>query len=401
MIDLNSVLDVIAKRRDRNPRAGREQFQIAKAFMPNDNGNLAIEKAFMPNNNGNLASVMENALSKQPETVTIDETIKPATKVETRPLLPMPDRPEVVTQTTEVQPENPVVAEKYQRMQEYAQKDFSKRKNPDFDPSLPESDTNKKYIIGKDRDTKRDWKDILKSIGLAAAQGVANNKGNSLESVLGAALGGAATGGIAGAIDPNTDDRWMNDIKLAKATQEYEKAYGVEKGKTEEAKRQAELDILRQKPDWQRREQDRKEWKDLIDAEYKRNLTIIGKEKADEIKANNQRIYDLRLRGVDQNDERIKILRDRNEELKRHNRVTEEQAVTREQNISERQRIGIDARKDAADARKNAEAFIIKLRDRLANERDMKKDERKRLEKQIKDVELEMQATGSAMPTRQ
>lgn len=66
------------------------------------------------------------------------------------------------------------------------------------------------------------------------------------------------------------------------------------------------------------------EFKAINDADYKRNLIRLGDSKAKEVADNNLRIFELRKRGLDQNDKRIQILEERNAEIMRHNQVTED-----------------------------------------------------------------------------
>jgi len=151
-------------------------------------------------------------------------------------------RPLEMTEMVQSQPtpQRSVVDDKYAEVQRLEQKDFSKKKNPAYDPKLPESETNQRYIHGKDRDKTKSVKDVFKALGLGALQGIANSRGGDLATVLGGALGGAASGGIAGAIDPNTDDRMMNEIKLAKARGEYDQTYAREnQRKQDEVTREA------------------------------------------------------------------------------------------------------------------------------------------------------------------
>lgn len=109
----------------------------------------------------------------------------------------------------------------------------------------------------------------------------------------------------------------------------------------EEAKNRiqnANADYLEQKPEIAQAEAIRKqqttdiaEFKAINDAEYKQNVIALGKDKADELKANNERLFDLKKRGVDQNDQRIKILERRNDEINRHNLETEKQGAAKVQ----------------------------------------------------------------------
>lgn len=100
--------------------------------------------------------------------------------------------------------------------------------------------------------------------------------------------------------------------------------------------RNANIAIAEGKPDLAKAEATRKqrladitEFKAINDADYKTNMVQLGKEKADEIRKNNERIFDLRARGLDQTDKRIQILEKRNDEIQRHNTVTEGQGAAK------------------------------------------------------------------------
>ena len=70
--------------------------------------------------------------------------------------------------------------------------------------------------------------------------------------------------------------------------------------------------------------------KNAADAEYKHNLLILGKTKADQINQYRQQILQLKQQGADQNDQRIKILQQRADEAARHNKVAEGNQKTAE-----------------------------------------------------------------------
>ena len=95
------------------------------------------------------------------------------------------------------------------------------------------------------------------------------------------------------------------------------------------AKAEGEPERLQAETDRKNRLADVKEFDSIVNAEYKANVISLGRDRADEVKANNQKMFELRQRGVDQNDERIQILKERNAELKRHALVTEGQTDKR------------------------------------------------------------------------
>lgn len=250
---------------------------------------------------------------------------------------------------------------------------------------------------GKDYDKDHDWKDILKSVGIQALQGLATAPRNQgVKGMLGAALGGGISGGVAGALDRNADNKMLDKLKIGQLLPQYEAEYGIEQKREQDSrkkrKEEAEIDYLEQKPGLAEQKAALAEFKALNDAEYKQNVIALGKEKADEVKANNERIYQLKVRGADQNDQRIKLLEKRNAEIERHNRVTEKNAVDRESNLNRRQQIAIEARRVAAElerANKN-------------NQQDKALAAREKL-KQLKkeDDELVFNASGEGIPKSQ
>jgi len=96
----------------------------------------------------------------------------------------------------------------------------------------------------------------------------------------------------------------------------------------------------------QRDELLRKRDKDAAVGEYQTNLINLGKEKADNIKAYRDQIIDLKTRGADQNDARIKILQKRIDEQVRHNKVTEGQGGKKIDNSFKLGQLRIAAQKE-------------------------------------------------------
>ena len=165
-----------------------------------------------------------------------------------------------------------------------------------------------------------------------------------------------------------------------------------EKAKLQNRKTIGEIKVLESRPDIMEREISNKEFQSVVNEQYKRDLITLGKEKADEIKANNLRIKAWRDRGLDQTDERIKILRDRNEELKRHNKASEGNFTTKESNIFRRQQIAIEA-KNIAQQIDNAE-------------KNKRADEANKLRLKLKDLKKEddglvLNASGEAVVDKQ
>ncbi len=186
-----------------------------------------------------------------------------------------------------------------------------------------------KDFKGKDRDDDHNILDVLRGAGLGALRSLASaDPRQGWEGMLGSAVGGAGAGGVGGAIDPNTDERMGNEMNLAKLLPQYQSQFAMETQRDDvdqqNRKQEADIAIAEQRPDITSRNLDIKEFRAINDAEHKRNAVALGKEKADEVKANNERIFDLKKRGLDQGDQRIKILEERNAEIKRNNIATEE-----------------------------------------------------------------------------
>jgi hypothetical protein len=108
---------------------------------------------------------------------------------------------------------------------------------------------------------------------------------------------------------------------------------------------------------------DLREYKIIAEEAYKREVIDLGKEKAEDNRRDRDRIYDLKKRGVDQNDARIKLLE---EGIKSRERIAEQGNASREKiagsQIASREGIARDTRNFNAE-QKDAER---KLRAALA-----------------------------------
>lgn len=145
------------------------------------------------------------------------------------------------------------------------------------------------------------WKDLL-AIGGAVASNVANPRNQ---------------------VEVKGWNRLKHDKNIQRALAELQPLEQLQKiGQDRVLKNAQILDTLA-KPGDRDIEAQRKADKDAVDAEYKDNLIGLGKFKADNIKTYREQIVELRHRGADQADKRIKALNDRIEEEKRHNKATE------------------------------------------------------------------------------
>lgn len=131
------------------------------------------------------------------------------------------------------------------------------------------------------------------------------------------ALGGAGAG--AGAINRN----WNEQRGLDKLIPQLEKDVEQE---TQQSLKNAQITDTLAKPGDRERELRRKITKDEAVAEYQDNQIKLGTKKADELKIYRDAIVDLKERGADQNDTRIKLLEDTIKERGRHNLETEKDA---------------------------------------------------------------------------
>jgi hypothetical protein len=252
----------------------------------------------------------------------------------------------------------PPADQKYNQIMELLGRDYSKRKNPGYDASDPNS---QQYNYGKDYDKTHNWKDVLRGIGLGALQAGANAPaGASTGRLLGNILGGAAGGGVSAGVDRNADNKMLDELKLRQMLPEYQTAYGLEQQRTNDALKQNQIrtatdninvDNTRMQADLER--------KKAADASKDKYYTGLLKEKSltrEQTQALRTRALDLRESG--QNEKADEYDRKATEQ-ERHNQVTEKQAATNEQgrdtrfgtaqqNQMSRQQIGIAAKLAAA-----------------------------------------------------
>ncbi len=101
-----------------------------------------------------------------------------------------------------------------------------------------------------------------------------------------------------------------NKVDLGRAQSNWIKARpGIEQGKADISQQRADTYAERT----------------ANEGQYRRELVSLGKDKADNLKDYRDAIVDLKERGADQSDARIKALQDRITEITRHNKVTEGQ----------------------------------------------------------------------------
>lgn len=93
-----------------------------------------------------------------------------------------------------------------------------------------------KDFKGADRDKDHNWKDALRSAGLAAASALQNARpGEDISTTIGRAIGGGLTGAIGGSVDRNFDEKLGNEMKLKELIPKYQAQYGMERQRTQDA----------------------------------------------------------------------------------------------------------------------------------------------------------------------
>lgn len=172
----------------------------------------------------------------------------------------------------------------------------------------------------KDSGWKGWLKEFAQNVGGNFNEARKNNPNGSFLSNLGEGLGGGLTGGT---IDRSQNERRTQQDDLAKAYQTYGINKGMADDKIAQEYKQSQVDYNKQKPVTDIYNAETKRLKTESDAEYRDNQMALGTKKADELKVYRDAIVDLKLKGIDQNDSRIKLLQDTFEERKRSNQEGE------------------------------------------------------------------------------
>lgn len=177
-------------------------------------------------------------------------------------------------------------------------------------------------------DKKKDWKDILRGLGLGALRGMQNaDPRMGIAGMLGAAAGGAGVGGVRTGIDRTYDNQMQDEMQLGQLYQQYEPMQQMEvakkKAEQEEALRKANIEIATQKPDLEKYKADTGRMRAENDLLYKTETIALGKRKADELKIYRDAIVELKEKGANQYDVRLKQLQEVIDESKRRNQETE------------------------------------------------------------------------------
>lgn len=136
-------------------------------------------------------------------------------------------------------------------------------------------------------------------------------------------LGALATGGTAFAVSPDMQANFKKEQGLQKLWGEFGQSAKIEEWQAKQAKTEAETNWQNQRPIIENRKVDVSQAKAEADAKYKDEQIKLGTQKANELKIYRDAIIDLKERGADQNDEKIKLLEATLEERKRANREAE------------------------------------------------------------------------------
>lgn len=204
---------------------------------------------------------------------------------------------------------------------EKAEQDFSAELNKDY--SKPKSE-------GGARDEDHNWWDGVKSALLGALVG---SQGG-----LPGVIAGGITGGIRGAVDRNADEKLISrNFKQPALREKVEMEREAETFGQQSRLKDANIAIAEQKPDINQQRADIAEFKAINDAQYKNETLALGKQKADDNRKDRERIFQLRQRGADQTDMRIKLLEQQIEERIRSNKVREAQGQQRIDNTQSNQ----------------------------------------------------------------
>lgn len=185
------------------------------------------------------------------------------------------------------------------------------------------------YLAEKDRKitdhTKNPFLNILTGMGIRALQGFNNSQGTGarFQDRLFSALGAGAAGGVEGGVTGTVDENFMHDRRLAKLGGDVSTATAMEKQDQELQKGAYANAIAAQRPILDRRKVDAASLRADSDKTYKENQAALGVRKADELKIYQDAIVDLREKGADQNDKRIKLLENTLDERKRSNSEAE------------------------------------------------------------------------------
>lgn len=124
---------------------------------------------------------------------------------ETLPTEPVAPQTDAVAQMPVVQPRSLTPAEQAEAdLNATLNKDYGIRKNQPL-LNVQGEQIGTQTIKGKDRDPSFNWKDVLRSAGLGALQGLGAGG-------LGGAVGGAIAGGIRGSIDRNFDNKLQDQM---------------------------------------------------------------------------------------------------------------------------------------------------------------------------------------------
>lgn len=193
-----------------------------------------------------------------------------------------------------------------------------------------------------------------------------------------AQIGWLATQGIQKYFNPQQDIQLLGNAKKANRVAQDERYLAPLEQTMQNQQRQglqnANIGIAQIKPEIMQADANTRALKQQADEEYKGNIIKLGVEKAKSIKEYRDQIVDLKTRGADQNDERIKALNRRIDETVRNNTATEagrnsratsgQTAATKRVQLAGQLKQGL-AEYNAAEKSKNVEAMAA-AREKLA-----------------------------------
>lgn len=260
--------------------------------------------------------------------------------------------------------------------------------NPDFQP-----------VVNKDRGFWGRLKDVGREAIIGAGQ-MYRETGN-LES----ALGGGIAGGLGGGFRPtlNEERQRMADINQERIRLgEYQDQVGAEQ---QRALRNAQTNAAIEEPILKRYKVDVTRLKNEADAQYKNEVIALGKRKADELKIFRDAQIELKARGADQYDVRLKQLESAMEEAKRRNTEAEkdkdldrEARITVANIMASAQKYGVDSRANTAAMQEQGrnrrfEATITKGKEEFAQLMQLRqKAQQEKNDNEVKRIDALVQA---------
>jgi hypothetical protein len=234
------------------------------------------------------------------------------------------------------------------------------------DYSIEKDDQGNVIHRGKDRDKEWSIKDKIGSFFMGMFDG---------------------TGAIPAATDRNYMEKREDRMELGRLVPQAKQQQDAEDFQRDQEYKQTQIELAPVKVDQVQQRIDVQKMRAEADAEYKEAVVALGQQKADELAGYRSRIIDLKQRGVEQNDARIKILEKNIDDLIRHRKVTEGQGQQRLDNTKTNQSaIGSRVQQKLASAdQKTKEGYVNKALDRwMQNNKSASPDDIARAREQIR-----------------